>query len=400
MPIQLSSGDKKIFLIAAVFFTVLVILLLLVMPQNSQGRSNIPTTYSAASSGAKAGFLLLKETGYSVERWEQSPTRIQTFQNTILIIAEPVQFATKAEKEALVRFIKQGGKIIAIGQLAAMMLPVDNAAITFESETVWETFPAAAPSPITQAAPQITMAPEAYWSSSSTALALYEKDKRPVVVSYAHGKGTVIWWAAATPLTNAGLKEPGNLEFFIACLGDKATNRILWDEHFHGYGASSTGTFESSMFAVMVAQLGLVAAFVLLTFSRRSGPIRPSVREIRLSPIEFIETLGGLYEHAHAAGVAVDIHHQRFLYWLAKRLGMPVSASIEEFEVAMSSRWNFHDKEFAGILKQCSAARYFPEMAPGQALKLVRSLHSYALQLKLFPASAKEGKQWKPSRNY
>jgi hypothetical protein len=399
MSFQLSSGDRKILLIAAVFLAVLILgALLFVSPQSNQ--SAIPTTYSSNSNGAKAAYLLLQETGYRIERWEQSPAEIKSSQNNTFILVEPSQYANKEEQAALHQFIRQGGRLIAIGQSAAAMLPANDSNAALEEEKVWEKYSALAPSFITQAAPQITMAPATYWDSPYSALALYGKNNRSVVVRYAYGKGTVIWWAAATPLTNAGLKEPGNLEFFIACLGNKATARILWDEYFHGYSRSDKGSFETTVLEILIVQLVLVAAAVLWTFSRRSGPIRPSFQEIRLSPLEFVETLGGLYEHARASAVAVDIHYQRFLYWLTKRLGMSRNSSIEEFEKAMRNRWNFHDAQFAAILKECGSARYLPDLPPGRALKLVRSLHSYAVQLKLFPASTKESNPWKPSRNY
>jgi hypothetical protein len=48
----------------------------------------------------------------------------------------------------------------------------------------------------------------------SAAYPLYGDGDRTVVVKYPFGRGEVLWWASATPLTNAGLKEPGNLEFF------------------------------------------------------------------------------------------------------------------------------------------------------------------------------------------
>jgi hypothetical protein len=399
MSFQLNSGDRKILLYAAVFFAVVIIgMLLFGSPQSVQ--STIPTTYSTSSSGAKAAFLFLQETGYHVERWEQSPTEIRSFKNTTLIFAEPYKSPTDEERAALHAFIKQGGKLIVAGRSAGFLLPVDDSVPSFFGNEVWEKYAAVAPSSITQAAPQITMAPDAFWISPSSALELYGRDKRAAVVCYTYGKGTVIWWAAATPLTNAGIKEPGNLEFFIACLGDKVATRILWDEYFHGYGATKGDNYEAGLFAVMLGQLILVAAAILLTFSRRSGPVRPSFQEIRLSPLEFVETLGGLYQHAGASAIAVDIHYQRFMYWLTKRLGMPRNASIEEFEGAMRSRWNFHDARFAAIIKECGSARYVPDLPPGRALKLVRSLHSYAAQLKLFPASAKESSTWKPSRNY
>lgn len=396
MPFQLSRGDRKILLIAAAVFLVLILsALLLLSPEANQ--SATPTTYSSNSSGAKAAFLLLQNSGYRIERWEKSPETLQTGRHTTLILAEPSQFASKEERAALLRFIEQGGRLIAIGPSAAWMLP-ENAAREEPLEgTIWEQFPALAPSAETLAAPQITLAPKAFWMDSGAALPLYGKDNRPVAVRYSYGKGVVFWWASATPLTNAGLKEPGNMEFFLSCLGSKNNTRIVWDEYFHGYGGSGKTNLEMQMLVAMLIQLGIAGLAVLITFSRRSGLLRIPILESRLSPLEFVETLGGLYQHARASSVAVDIHYQRFLYLLTKRLGMTRNHSIEAIESAIQTRWSFHDADFAGILRQCSSARYHPDMAPRHALKLIRSLFSYAIQLKLY---AEENTRWKPFRNY
>jgi hypothetical protein len=399
MPFRVNAGDRKTLMIAAAIFAVLVVAALLIgSPEGSEETS--PTTYSVSSSGAKAAFLLLQETGYRIKRWEQSPAEIRMAPSHTLILAEPSWPADKEERAALQRFVREGGRLVAIGQSAGPMLPENACVATPFEELVWDKFPAIGPSSITRAAPQITLAPRARWGLPSSALVLYGKEKQAVVVRYPYGQGTVIWWASATPLTNAGLKEPGNLEFFLACLGDRTANSILWDEYFHGYGRSSKGSFEIKLLGGLLAQFAFLGAVILLSFSRRSGPVRPPAAEVSLSPLEFVETLGGLYEHARASAVAVDIHYQRFWYWLTMRLGMSPNTSIEAIEQAMLIRWNFCEKQFASVLRECASARYLPDLPPARALKLVRCLHSYAVQLKLFPASAKESTKWKPSRNY
>jgi hypothetical protein len=389
MQLQLSRSDQKILLIAGAMFVALVIVALLLASPES-GQETTPTTYSSDSSGAKAAYLLLQETGYHVERWERSLAEIETGDNAALILAEPERYANERERARLRRFVREGGRLIAIGQSAGPMLPENPSVAGLLEEAVWQKYTAMAPSPITRAAPEITMAPRAQWTSHKSGLALYGRGEQTAVVTYPYGRGRVLWWASATPLTNAGLKEPGNLEFFLACLGDKATTRIYWDEYMHGYSRSRKASYEINLIGGILAQFVLLSAAVLWTFSRRSGPVRPADPEVRLSPLEFAETLGGLYEHAHASAVAVDICYQRFLYWLTKRLGMSGSASVEEFERAVRSRWSFHDEQFAPVLRECASARYLPDLQPKRALQLVRSLHSYAVQLRLFPTSAKE----------
>lgn len=389
MPLELSRSDRKLLLIAGGVFLVLVgISLLWVSPQSS--KSDVPTTYSAGSGGAKAAYLLLKESGYRVERWEAPLLNVEAPSGKTLIVAEPLHFPTEAERDSVRKFTESGGRLIAIGPIAAFLLPNNRSAVDPIEGMTWQHFSALAPSPITRAAPQITLAPQAHWSLTSSALPLYGNDKQAVVVRYPYGKGEVIWWAAATPLTNAGLKETGNLEFLLACVGDKQNQEVLWDEYFHGYGDTRESSASAPLVKWMLAQFVLFGLAILLTFSRRSGPIRAPAPEIRLSPLEFVETLGGLYEHAQASAVAVDAYYQRFHYWITRRMGMTNSASVEDIEQTARDRWGFQEEQFAPTLRECASARYNPELPPKQALRLVQALHSYAGKLKLFPTVVKE----------
>ena len=71
MPARLTPGDRRLFLIAGAVFLVLVTASLILIGGDSD-TSETPTTYSTASSGAKASYLLLESSGYSVQRWERS----------------------------------------------------------------------------------------------------------------------------------------------------------------------------------------------------------------------------------------------------------------------------------------------------------------------------------------
>jgi hypothetical protein len=137
----------------------------------------------------------------------------------------------------------------------------------------------------------------------------------------------------------------------------------------------------------LMLQSAVLALAAIFTFSRRSGPLRPMPPESRLSPLEFVETLGGLYQQARAASVAVDVGYQRFQFAITRRFGLPPNASPEEIDRAITERWHWHDDSFIETLRAASSARYQSELEPKEALRLVQSLYSYAAKLKLFPSS-------------
>jgi len=392
MQLKLTRTDRRLLLGASIVFALLVGGA--VFFAGGQGsKAEVPTTYSSGSAGAKAAYLLLRESGYNVVRWERPLDELPDPAGKILVLTDPQEAPTNQERSHLRSFISEGGHVVATGMFAETFLPRSSIGPDFLRGMTWETLQPLAPSGITRAAPEITMAPEAYWDSTSVALPLYGDHDHTRVVKYNIGKGEVIWWASATPLTNAGLKASNNLEFLLACLGDGTNeNRkeILWDEYIHGYRQTiAASTFHSPVMWIFL-QLGLLALAVLVTFSRRSGPIFAPVAPSRLSPLEFVQTLGGLYGQANASSVAVEVSYQRFRYWLTRRLGLANNASAEDLQTAVRERLNFSAENFATTLTQCDMARYNPSLPPKEALHLVQTLDDYATQLKLFRVSRKE----------
>ena len=380
---RLSSGDRKILIITGAAFVLLIVLGFLLAPADVDSQS--PTTYSAASGGAKAGFLLLRELGYHVERWEKPHSALQPDPHTVLIIAEPRMIPDAKEKAAVAKFLAGGGRVIATGLTGGMFLPVNSSDYNPEPTGLSKEYDALTPAAVARAAPKISLIPYASWSKG-TAIPLYGAKDNIYAVQMPHGDGEAIWLASATPFTNSGIQLTGNLEFVLAAIGDPQQTRVLFDEYVHGYGDHNRENEKGHpLTTALLLQSAVLALAALLTFSRRSGPLRPVPPPSRLAPLEFVETLGGLYQQAHAAAVAVDVYYQRFQYWITRRLGLNKNAAPEEIARAVRDRWDVNDDAFHGTLLAAAAARYQPDLSQSQALEIVQKLHEYAVQFKLFP---------------
>jgi hypothetical protein len=388
MPLKIDPKDRKLLLGAACVF-VLLIAGAAVFGGEAGTKAEIPSSYSTASGGAKAAYLLLSDAGYKVQRWEKTLQELPQAEGKTLILADPVEAPTTEDRERLKTFISEGGRVIATGMFAGIFLPENEATPDPFGDMTWKKASALSPSEITRAAPQIVIAPESQWRSFSAAYPLYGDDGDTLVVKYPYGRGEVLWWAAATPLTNAGLKEPGNLEFLLACVGG-SNRQILWDEYIHGSRETLASSIVHSPAKWLGLQLLLLGLAVVATFSRRSGPVCKPVTDVRLSPIEFVQTLGGLYENAGTASVAVDICYQRFRYWLTRRLGVASNVSVEDLTRAVRERWSFTDDHFATTLRRCESAKNDPYLHGPVALHLVQELDEFANRLRLFQGARKE----------
>ena len=371
MPVVLTRTDRRLLMGGGLAFVTLIVLAVVLSSSGVDAREH-PTSYSTGSSGAKAAYLLLQAIGYQVERREDPLEDLQGGEGVTLVLAEPIETPTAAARQALRRFMERGGRVVATGLAGATYLE-HSAVLDPVRGLTWERVRATSPSAVTRAAPVITLAPRSSWPSQTRAIPLYGADEARVV-RLTIGAGDAIWWAAATPLTNAGLREPGNLEFFLACIGPPGERRIVWDEYTHGHRRTLGGSIVNSPVKWIAVQVGLLAALVLWTHARRSGPIMPAPVDSRLSPLEFVRTLGSLYQRANASTVAVDIAHERVRTRLARQLGIPPQATPDDVERALAGRGRQDAGDLGAALRASDAARRLTRLAPQQALALVQRL--------------------------
>jgi hypothetical protein len=387
MPQRLTLDDRT--LLAATGAAALALVALAVVLGGSASGPDVPTTYSTSSSGSRALYQLLEASHYSVGRWERPLGDLPNGSGVTLIVAEPENNPTADDRKALERFVGEGGRVIATGLSGPFFLPTRRVSADPVAGLTWKHIPSSAPSLETRAAPNITLAPRAYWDDDAFGVALYRDGDKTRVAKYGIGAGEVTWWAAPTPITNAGVSQPGNLEFVLASLGD-GHRQILWDEYVHGHRQAVPGSFISSPLGWLGGQLALLTAVVLLTYSRRSGPIVAAPAASRLSSIEFVRTLSALYRRAGAASIAVDIAYQQFRHRLTQRLGIAGTTSTDELQRAARSRWPLDDHTFGALLQACDTARGDPALKASRALELTQSLWDCSRTLDQSRFSGKE----------
>jgi Domain of unknown function (DUF4350) len=389
MPPTLDPGDRKLLLIGGAILVLLIVATVVFAPTPDEAEGQgIPTTYSTTNSGAQAAYLLLRELGYRSERWEKSPTELPAdAEGKILILAGPIDFPDKKERDALLAFVRSGGWIVYAGNFPYLFLEsgaVAPPSFTRTSSLTAEIFPAIAPSPFTQGASRITMNASNRWVTSDGAqVPLYGEPEEPVVVTWRLEKGRILWWAAPTPVSNSGISRDGNLPFFLGCIQavrpgvSPGETTVLWDEYFHGYRGSLWDYFDETPVPWAIFQLTLIVVFVLLAFGRRSGPIYPPAAVSRLSPLEFVDTLGDLYRRASAGSAAVRVAYQRFRMQLVRRLALAPSISNMQLEAAVRERLGWKQPGLMGTLQRAEKAARQRDVSGSDALKIVQALELY-----------------------
>lgn len=388
MPAGIDSADRKLLLIAGALLLGMLVVFVATAPPASEPRGGLPSTYSAGSGGARAAYLLLQELHWKVQRWEQPPTELPgDAKGALLILADPLFTPTKKEQQALQRFVEGGGQVLFTGGQLEGFFP--EAKLNSERPARdWRTYEAQLPSRYTRGAAKITLGPQAVWSRlEATQLALYGDAQGAVVVSWRIGEGQVLWWAGATPLTNAGITKEGNLNLFLEAVrtpaAEATARRLYWDEYFHGERSSLWSYVAKTPVPMGLLQLGLLGLAVLFTFSRRSGPIAQPAGVSRLSPLEFVETLGGLYQRAGAAPAAVGVAYQKFRGLLTRQLRLPPGIADANLAQAAGQRLGQNAGELSAALQRAAEASRASELAAADALVLLRELESIAQQMGL-----------------
>jgi len=378
---NLDKGDRK--LLIAVGAIVLTLVVLLALSSDGERDTGVPTTYSAQSKGAKAAYLYLKEEGYNVTRWEDPPQELPAVtQDIVLVLASPSGIPRPEEKAALRSFLQHGGRILAAGPAADLFVPDANIVLEPVQTELWREYKPEVLSSITRAG-AIKMSPTAHWGAAQSGQVVhYAQDGNGIVVSYKVGEGDVVWWGANTPLTNAGISQSGNLGLLLNSLGASKETRILWDEYFHQNHLKAPSIMVLPTWAGL-GQCGLFALVLLLTFARRNAPIRPLNEPSRLSPLEFVQTLGKLYRRANATRTALEVPYFRFRSLLIKRLALRNDVSTAELLTAARKKLGYLDPDFEDTVKAILVGMQDSKLKEAQALPLVQKLNRHARNLKL-----------------
>ena len=385
MQAGLTAADRNLLWAAGAVGFLLLAGTVVFAPSFSGQSSPVPSTYSSGSGGALAAYLLLVDLRYPVRRWEDPPAALTTpGRGSLLILAEPTESPSDKDRESLLHFVESGGRILFCGISAHEFFPDAHiSSPTLDPE--WKEFSSNLPTSLSRGADKIEMQPTVYWEQlNPSQFSLYGPQQSPVVVTWHMGAGEILWWAAATPLTNAGITRASNLRLFLNTVSlsqDGEPLSVYWDEYFHGERGSLWSYVQETPVVWGCLQLAIFMLALLFTFSRRSGPLVTPAVVSRLSPLEFVETMGGLYQRAKAASIPVDISYRRLRLELTRRLGL--SSTTEDFALALAARDRLgFDDSLKDVLQDAALAAQVHRMSARRSLGLVQRLDAYASRLR------------------
>jgi hypothetical protein len=381
---SLDSQDRRLLLWLLGIAVILAVATGFLLPNGNSNDNPLPSTYLAGQHGARAAYETLLRSGYSLERWEQplSELAAEAGPETVVIFAQPLS-RDPGDIKAVRQIVKRGGRVLSTGLIGGFILPgeaselpraVNFAACRLDPEGL----------DALAGSGEVWMAPQATWQVGNPAQRVeYSCAGNPAVVEYGWGKGHIVWWASSTPLENGSISRAHNLDLLLNSLGPRAGHHFYWDESLHGDLRSTWSYASGPSWTLLWIGLAGMALLVILSFSRRSGPVRDLPPPTRATPIEFLEALGTLYRNAGAASTAVSIAWERFRRQSLRLCGQRAGkVGAAELAAVIRRRFPQADNSLENDLAACEEAAWADAVNPRQALKLIQTLDGHYKQLR------------------
>jgi hypothetical protein len=382
-------SERRIVLLAMAAVAVLIVIVAALAPTPQEDER--PTSFNTGPGGAKAAYLLLGRLGYSVARWERPAADLSTLDaaHTTLVLAEPFGEGVAADRAGIDHFLARGGRIVVTGAEGATLLPksdlrFDVTPLPLPCRTKPEGF-----SPLARTG-TLTMSTAVLWRQDNPAVEVAQHCANgAAVVSYAIGAGEVVWWSDAAPLTNRGMHNDANLRLLLASVDPDGSQtergkprQILFDEYLHDYHDLLWRTASGTPLHALELQLALAATLLVLSFSRRHGPLRALATAPRTSPLEFAHSMGNLYHRAGAGEAAIAEARRRLFGVLERQCGLSretLRGTSAGITTALRERFGYHSDELTALL---DATLDLDRTPPAKALPLVQQLDRTADELR------------------
>jgi hypothetical protein len=389
---SLDAKDRRLLLWCLGAGLVLSIAIAFLLPGANSNSNPLPSSYLSGQHGARAAYDTLLRSNYAIERWERPLAELAATAGpeTVVIFAEPLTREPR-DLKAVREILERGGRVLSTGFWGGFILPSEA------SETP-DTFTFAAcqlePEGLNPLAStgEVWMVPQAGWQVGNPAFHVdYTCAGQPAVVEYNWGKGHAVWWASSTPLENGFIARAHDLDLLLNSLGPRAGHQFYWDESLHGEIRSTWSYASGPAWTMLWIGLAVLSLLIVLSFSRRTGPVRELPAPVRATPIEFLDALGSLYKNAGAASTAVSIALERFRRRSLRLCGLRgKQINAADLAAILRRRLPKADPSLETDLAACEEAGWAQTITPREALKLIQKLraHQEYLETAAHPGSA------------
>ena len=356
MPERVGPRDLKILIATGAATAALTLASVVLAPADSPSRSD-GSSYSTDPAGTRAAYLLLQQLGHDVARsFEPVASLALEPKSTVLVLANPSEHPSNQDRRALQALVESGGVVLAFGPSARTFLPGVGGEAVARPPDQLEMFAAVLPGALTNGAAQVSTRKVAAPTLDVGWIPVFGRDDGVAVVMRRLGGGRIVWSLDHALIQNDGIARADNVTLIANAAGVPGARTIVWDEHYHGERRSFWSYVAATPLVWGGAQLGLIAVVLLLSVSRRRGPLRSRTVESRTSSLEFIDTMAALYERAGATRAAIESARLRLRRSLASATGLSPSTGDADLAAAAASRSGLDGQRIAAALSDAADA--------------------------------------------
>ncbi|HEY0068478.1 MAG TPA: DUF4350 domain-containing protein [Chloroflexia bacterium] len=326
-------GGTRLSDIAIIAVTFLGLFAVLIWLVGSQGVEDTPENFGSSHSSGPRGTLALyrwlERTGFEVSRTERGD-RFPPEADTLIMVNPNNDFPT-GQAGTVRRWVEEGhtlvltlgGASIGLGDKHPMLreFGFDVIYTSFFTDTVPMSQPmfgrpsvvqVGMPGSVVLALPLTNTVPLATTTD-------YTGDRVPLAAMMRVGQGRVFLLSSQFPLTNEGIREPGNGAFAYNMLQMAAGNRVTFDEAHHGEstGGDLVALLTSTPWGLALIYGAVLGAIYFIWSARRLGPPLPVLAPDQRRPTsEYVTSVARLFRRARKPGYAAE----RYLRFLKRTL--------------------------------------------------------------------------------
>lgn len=147
-------------------------------------------------------------------------------------------------------------------------------------------------------------------------------DGRSVLVSWPEGQGRVYWSADLEWLTNARIAQADNLQLALGVLTPPPGGQVAFDEYHHGFAAVERWyQVLRGPLLLLLAQAALALAAMYWAYGVRFGSPRALPAGPPRAAVEYVQSMGLLYQRARARPAVLAALHGSLRRELGRLLG-------------------------------------------------------------------------------
>lgn len=360
---RLNRSDRVIAAILVVMVILSALVSSMLLPTERQGSLfTQPSTFHNDESGAKAMWLAIDRLGYDHAQLRRTMTDTTLAPLDALFVLAPLVPFEEDEARTLRKWVENGGVLVyvpsvfdSLGWLETKQVG-DRKMDDKSPRRIARTGEAlSSDDPLLRGIEQLSTQPAIRFDAANpvksnalhgaTATTIWRDEDGAVLVRIKLGRGQILALGDSYPLSNLGLKDPGNAALLAAFLeataGPQGNGTIGFDEYHHGYLQRDMSPV--AMWKLLIhggrgwgaTQLIFAVALALFLAAVRFGAARDLFVRRRRQQGEFIEAAGAMLAKAGGVQLAWETMCRQYRSALARAVGLPATTPVHDLvEVA------------------------------------------------------------------